>query len=318
MNNKAKIAVLFPGQGSQYLGMAKEFMAEDPEASLLMDLAESICGFPLRRLCQDGPLEELTRTVHLQPAMTVVNLICWQACNKAGLTADYMAGHSLGEYSALCAAGILNINDTLALVTERGRLMERESDKHPGGMRAVLGLTLAEVRGGLASLSESDGIVTAANHNSDKQIVISGEMAALDKATFLMSQQGGKVIPLKVSGAWHSQLVKDAVPDFTAAMEKISFNSPDVPVIFNVTAAEEKEPAVIRAVMASQIASMVKWFDIINLLLAREVRTFIEVGPKTVLTGLLKKIVPAGYEYRAGQIDTPASLANCLKVFGDR
>ena len=141
-------------------------------------------------------------------------------------------------------------------------------------------------------------------------------MAALEKASGLASQQGGKVISLKVSGAWHSPLVKDAVPDFTAAMERITFNSPDVPVFFNVTAREEREPSAIRTVMASQIASMVKWVDIINLLIARDVRIFVEVGPKTVLTGLLKKIVPSGYEYRALQVDTPAGLADCLKVMG--
>lgn len=315
-NLNGKTAILFPGQGSQYLGMAQEFMAADPEAAGLMDLAESISGFPLKRLCLDGPLDELTRTVHLQPAMTVVNLICWQACQKAGLAADYMAGHSLGEYSALAASGILSVHDTLALVTERGRLMEREADKHPGGMRAVLGLTLAEVQEALATLSSQDGIVTAANHNSEKQIVLSGEMAALDKASAVVTEKGAKVIALKVSGAWHSPLVKDAVPDFTAFMEKKSFNAPRIPVLFNVTATEEKDAAAIRQIMASQIASMVKWFDIVNLLIANDVRTFIEIGPKTVLTGLLKKIVPSGYEYRAMQIDTPVALSECLKAEG--
>ncbi|HIJ78243.1 MAG: ACP S-malonyltransferase [Desulfobulbaceae bacterium] len=307
-----KTAVLFPGQGSQFLGMAQGFIEADPEARALMKLADQVSGFPVSALCQDGPMEELTRTVHLQPALTVVNLICWQAVAKAGIKADYFAGHSLGEYGALCAAGVLTPEDTLALVTERGRLMEREADKNPGGMRAVVKLDIGTVKEIVAS-AKGAGKITVANHNSEQQIVVSGEVAALDAASELVKEKGGKAIPLKVSGAWHSDLIKDAVPDFEAAMAKVEFKAPLTPILFNVTAAAESEPGAIRNIMAQQIASTVRWFEIVEKLMANEVRLFIEVGPKNVLTGLLKKIIPDDYEYRCLQVDSPAGLADLVK-----
>lgn len=311
-SSAGKIAVLFPGQGSQFVGMGKEFLATDPAAEALMELAEKVTGFPVRSLCLDGPLEELTRAVHLQPAITVINLICWQGLRQAGVAPDFVVGHSLGEYSALSAAGVLTPEDTLQLVTERGRLMEREGLRHPGGMQAILGLTLEEVLGILNGL-KGGGTVTAANHNSEKQVVISGDFAALAEAAAQVAAQGGKAIPLQVSVANHSPLVAEAVPDFEQAMARVVFQPPAIPLFFNVTAAEEQEPAAIRTIMARQIASRVRWFEIINELLARETRIFIEVGPKTVLTGLLKKIVPKGYLYQGLQFDTPTALAECLR-----
>ncbi|HCC53978.1 MAG TPA: [acyl-carrier-protein] S-malonyltransferase [Desulfobulbaceae bacterium] len=307
-----KIAVLFPGQGSQFLGMGREFLDTDPAARALMAEAEKISGFPLSRLCQDGPLEELTRTVHLQPAMTVMNLICWQALAKAGVRPAFFAGHSLGEYGALAAAGIVSPEDALALVTERGRLMERESAANPGGMQAVVKLPIQQVRA-IVESARVHGRLTVANHNSAEQIVISGEIAALEAAAELVKKEGGKAIPLKVSGAWHSQLIQGAIPDFEMAMAKISFSSPHTPVLFNVTAAAESDPEAIRKIMARQIASTVRWFEIIQKMMAEEVRVFIEVGPKNVLTGLLKKIIPVEYEHRCFQFDTPEGLTKMLR-----
>lgn len=301
-----KTAILFPGQGSQFVGMGREFLEADPEAAALMAMAEAVSGFPLRQLCLEGPMAELTRTVHLQPAMTVTNLICFQAVKKAGVRPDFLAGHSLGEYSALCAAEVLSPEDTLRLVTERGRLMEREGSRNPGTMRAVLGLTLQEVREVLATVTE--GVVAAANHNSEKQTVISGEAAAVEAAAAEVGRHGGKTIPLKVSGAWHSPLVQAAVPDFTAIMASTPFHAPRIPVLFNATAREERAPEAIRAVMARQIASMVRWYEIVNELLACGVRIFLEVGPKTVLTGLLKKVVPAATPCTFLQVDKPEAL----------
>jgi [acyl-carrier-protein] S-malonyltransferase len=307
-----KTAVLFPGQGSQFVGMGREFIESDNDARLLMEMAESVSGYPLKKLCLEGPMADLTQTANLQPAVTITNLICWQAAKKAGMKADFFAGHSLGEYSALCGAGVLSAEDTMKLVTERGRLMEREAEKHPGSMRAVLGLSLAEVRDILDNLT-GGGAITAANYNSDKQIVVSGEVAMLDEMSPIVADKGGRAIPLQVSGAWHSSLIQDAVPDFIKIMEAVSFGPPETPLYFNVTGKQEKDPAAIRVVMAKQIASMVCWVDIIKQLMAKEVNIFVEAGPKKVLSGLLKKIILSGYQYTSLQFDTPESLENCLR-----
>ena len=309
---ESKIAVLFPGQGSQFIGMGKEFLESDPEAGTLMDLADSISSAPLRKLCLEGPMEELTKAVYLQPALTAANLICWQALKKAGLRPDYFAGHSLGEYSALCASGVLEVEDTLKLVTERGKLSEREGQKNPGGMQAILGLTLEEVEEILATFPENSK-VTIANHNCEKQIVISGYHETLAVVDGIVSEKGGKAITLNVSVANHSPLVAGAIPDFEKIMADISFQTPETPVLYNVTAAEEKEPMVIRSIMSRQIASRVRWFEIINSLVDKGVTHFIEVGPKKVLSGLNKKIVPKSSGCRTYQFDSPESLDRCLE-----
>ena len=307
-----KIAILFPGQGSQYLGMGKAFLETDSDAEQLMKLAERINSSPIKRLCLEGPMEELTQAVNLQPALTTANLICWQAVQKAGIVADYFAGHSLGEYSALCAAGVLSKEDTLRLVAERGRLSDREGTKNPGGMQAILGLTLDKVEKILFGLS-SDGVAIVANHNTEMQIVISGEKEALEEVEGIVTDRGGRAITLNVSIANHSPLIAGAVPEFEEILNSMEFGRPATPVLFNVTAAEETDPDVIRAIMTKQIVSRVRWFEIINNMIDNGVNIFIEVGPKTVLSGLLKKILPKEMGCHRFQIDNPESLVKCKK-----
>ena len=313
VNDAAKTAFLFPGQGSQFVGMGRDFLEQSDDARRLMRLAEEISVFPLARLCLEGPMAELTRTLHLQPAMTVLNLICLQAVRQAGINAAFFAGHSLGEYSALAAAGVLSPEDTLRLVTERGRLMERESAAHPGAMSAILKLSIDQVRE-IVAAAAAKGIVVAANHNSEMQVVISGDAAGVEAAAVLAGRQGGKAVALPVSGAWHSPLVAGAVPDFARVMAQTIFHAPHGEIIFNVTAAPETDPVAIRAIMSRQIAAMVKWHDTILAMRRQGVTTFIEVGPKNVLTGLLKKILPKGHECLCLQVEDPASLKACLET----
>jgi [acyl-carrier-protein] S-malonyltransferase len=313
-----KIAVLFPGQGSQYLGMGREFIETDADCAAIMEQAEAVCDFPLRKLCLEGPIEELIRAIHLQPAITVTNLVCWQALQKAWgkkVASSCFAGHSLGEYSALCAAGVLSVQDTMRLVARRGMLMEREGQKHPGAMRAVLGLHIAEIEE-IVGQCAGAGVATVANHNTEQQIVISGEVAALDAIGTIAAARGAKIIPLAVSVANHSPLVADAVPDFAVFMAGVEFNRPRTPVYFNVTATMEEQPVVIREMMARQIASRVRWFELIQAMIAQGVDTFIEVGPKAVLKGMMRKIAPKVYVYQALQLDSPDSLAACLEQIG--
>jgi [acyl-carrier-protein] S-malonyltransferase len=313
-----KIAILFPGQGSQYIGMGQEFVSSNPECAAFMDMAETVCDLDLGRLTAEGPMEELTRATILQPAITVTNLLSYQAFKSAvgdRVEVSCLAGHSLGEYSALCAAGVISVEDTLRLVSKRGALMEREGINNPGGMRAVLGLTIDAVED-LINDYQGEGVVTAANHNCPQQIVISGNMEALDAVGGKAEEQGGKVIPLNVSVANHSPLVANAVPDFTDFMENIDFKPPQVPVYFNVSATRESDPATMKQMMANQIASRVRWCEIIESMLNEGVDTFIEVGPKNVLKGMMRKIVPKGTQVTSLQFDTPASLSKCLETIG--
>lgn len=306
-----KTAVLFPGQGSQFVGMGREFAEADPQAMAIMELADSVCGRPVKTLCFEGPLEDLTLAANLQPAITAVNLVCWQAVRQAGIRVDYVAGHSLGEYAALFAAGVLGLEDTLRLVAQRGRIMGEAGARNPGAMVAVLGLGLPDVQAILAELAAPE-MISIGNYNSEQQLVLSGAPALLQRAAELATARGGKAVPLNVSIANHSPLMASAVPEFVQAFAGVTLSPPAIPLFFNVSGRLETDPETIRAIMAQQIVSMVRWQEIITGLLAAGVETFIEVGPKKVLTGLMKRMLPKGGSQRCYQIDTPASLAQCL------
>ncbi len=311
-----KIAVLFPGQGSQYIGMGQDFLESNQSSADIMSMAESTSDISLKKMCLEGPMEELTLARNLQPALTATSLICWQALKDAGVQADFFAGHSLGEYTALCAAGVLSPEDTMKLVTARGALMGRAGDENPGGMCAVLGLVLADVQDIIKEIACPEQI-SIGNHNSEQQIVLSGERDVIARASTLAEARGGRAIPLNVSVANHSPLMKDVVPEFEKVMAGTSFSAPDTPVYFNVTAKTEKDPVEIRAIMADQIKSMVKWLDIINALVDQDVKVFIEVGPKKILTGLMKRILPRKSGHKCFQVDSPETLAKCVEKLFD-
>lgn len=306
-----KIAFLFPGQGSQSIGMGKDIVNRFPEAKKIFKWLDDICQKSISNLCCEGPMEKLTLTVNLQPAITAVNLACLCALNKSGIRPDVSVGHSLGEYGALTSAGSISDYDALRLVKKRGELMHRESHANPGTMAAVIGMNIDEV-GEIVAEAREAGVLAIANHNTAEQIVISGEKEPLSQASDLVKEKGGKAIPLKVSGAWHCSLMENAVDDFRQYMDGISFSTPETTILFNATAESENDPERIKDLMAEQLISPVRWYDIILNMLSDGVNVFVEVGPKSVLTGLVRKILPSDAEAKLYNVRDVESLEGFL------
>lgn len=288
-----KTAYFFPGQGSQSIGMGLDIYREFDYAKTLFDMAEEETGLPIKRLCFEGPMEELTQTVNLQPALTTVSLALLAALENEGCRPDFAAGHSLGEFSALCAAGVLTRRDTIRLVHQRGVLMHREAVRHEGAMSALLGLTIDSVEK-IVEDARQKGSVSVANHNMEKQIVITGQPEAVAFASETAAQNGAKAIPLNVSGAWHSELIRGAESEFGSFLSQISFSAPRFPVIHNVSADDCLDPAIIPSILARQLCSPVRWYDSMIKLIDNGVTVFAEIGPGKVLTGLIKKTLPKG------------------------
>jgi [acyl-carrier-protein] S-malonyltransferase len=287
MADSTKIAYVFPGQGAQWVGMGRDLYQGFASAKAVFDQADESLGFPISKLCFDGPEDELLQTVNSQPAIVTVSFACLEAMRDTSqLEPVFVAGHSLGEYTALAAAGVLDFATTVYLARERGRLMHEAGQVTPGGMAAIIGLdenVLSEV------CTESGARI--ANINCPGQIVISGAEDKLTKAMELAKAKGAhRVIPLQVSGAFHTALMQPAVDGMAEVIAKLSFSSPSVPIIGNTTAQSLTTAESVREELLKQLCNCVLWQRSVEYMLGDGVSSFIELGPGRVLAGLIKRI----------------------------
>lgn len=299
-----KIAYVFPGQGSQAVGMGVELCRVYPVARAVFDTADAILpelwggdeapGTTLTGLCAEGPEEKLTQTIYTQPALFTTSVATLRTLQALGVEEpNIVAGHSVGEYAALVAAGVLDFETGLHLVTRRAQEMQKAAGEFEGTMAAVLGLEADQVAQICAEVSGSSGIVDPANFNAPGQVVISGSPIGIEAASALAKERGAKrVLALKVSGAFHSRLMAPAAQAMTRIVEKAEFAAPRIPVIANYTGDYVSTAAEARQCLASQVDHSVRWHETVDRMLVDGVETFVEVGHGKVLGGLLKRMAP--------------------------
>jgi len=309
MAELSKVAYVFPGQGSQSTGMGLDLYDSYPSAKAVFDEADASLGFPLSRICFEGPDEELTKTHNVQPAILAVSIACLKAIGEAAIvnfpSPTFVAGHSLGEYTALVAAGALGLADAVLLVRERGRLMYKAGLKNPGSMLAVIGLDEETVK----DISLHSG-TEISNINCPGQIVISGATQAVAEADKLARTRGARVlIPLKVSGAFHSALMEPVIAEFSKIVSNVRFQPPSIPVISNVTARPLTDADSIKEELVKQLRNCIQWQGSVEYMVHSGVTIFYEIGPGRVLSGLIRRINSELQTFNISGVEDIAHLA---------
>jgi len=285
-----KVAFIFPGQGSQQVGMGVDLVEEFAVAKETFAQADNALDIDISKLCFEGPTEDLQQTSNTQPAILTTSIAVYRVLKEKGIEPDIVAGHSLGEYSALVAAGVLDFTDAVKLVRRRGQLMEESDPSGKGTMAAIIGLNPKEVEE-VCQKASTAGVVEPANYNCPGQVVISGEKEGVEQATKLAQEAGAKkAIILNVSGPFHSSLMEPAGEKLSQELAEVNFNNAQVPVVTNVNAELTSKGEQFSQALIEQISGSVRWEESIKAMIAGGVDTFIEVGPGRVLKGFMRRI----------------------------
>jgi len=313
MENLKKVAFIFPGQGSQRVGMGKDIYLDFPSARHAFDEADNALGFPLSRLCFEGPEEELSQTDNAQPAILTVSIaylrVAREMYGTALLQPDFVAGHSLGEYTALVAASAVSFPEAVRLVRKRGELMNEAGKQQPGGMAAIIGLDEKNVRE-ICQITD----VEISNINSPEQIVISGTQEKLARARELATTKGARrVIPLRVSGAFHSHFMMAAARELKKVIEATTFSNAVIPLVANTNGKILTNATEIKQELLDQLTSCVQWSSCVKNMIHAGTSIFFEVGPGEVLTGLVRRIDPSVQTCNINNLESLVRLAEVMK-----
>ena len=312
-----KIAFVFPGQGSQKIGMGKDLIENYPEAKILLNRANEALKeerVDIGKICFEGPEEELKNTVNAQPAILTISTILYELLRKNKIKPSIVAGHSLGEYSALVASSAIKFEDAVKLVRKRGEYMQSATLAETGSMLAIIGLEKDEITKMCEKINDI-GIVEIANHNSPTQIVVSGEIKALEKLSVMAKEKGARMaIPLKVSAPFHSSFMETAKDNLARYLEKVKINNPKIPISCNVNTGYINNKEEIKSALIKQMTHPVNWVDSMIKMKSEGINYFIEVGPGKVLKGLIEQIIP---ESKVFSVFDSTSLQNVVEKMGE-